>query len=190
VENKDDIILERLKMGDDRSLKDLFDIYYTPLFLVSRQYLFDEFAADTVVCDLFYRLWESRKFLKIEISLKSYLFSSVRNLSLNYLRDNYIDKQISINELDMSSPLLFTSDEYPLGKLIEKELTEKIYEEINTLPPETKQVFILSRFEGLKNPEIAEKLGISINTVKYHMKKALSILREKLKDFLAGWLFF
>jgi len=86
--------------------------------------------------------------------------------------------------MDMTSPLLFLSDEYPLGRLMEKELMAKVQEEIERLPKETRQVFILSRLEELKHDEIAARLGISVNTVKYHIKQALSILRDRLKDYL------
>ena len=107
----------------------------------------------------------------------------VRNFSLNYLQKNYVEKEVSLNGLDITSPLLFLSDEYPLGRLLEKEMSEKLHEEINRLPKETRQVFILSRLEELKHEEIAERLGISVNTVKYHIKQALSILRDRLKDY-------
>jgi len=184
VKEQDEKILNGLRNSSEKALKALFDTYYNPLFYIARQYLYDDFAAETIVSDLFCRLWEERNSIKIQTSLQSYLFKSVRNLSLNYIRDNYKYNKLSINDLDITSPLLFTSDEYPLGKLLEKELSEKVYKEIQALPSETRQVFVLSRLKGRKNTEIATELGISINTVKYHMKRALTILRERLKDFL------
>lgn len=172
---------EGLKEGSDEAYRALFDIYYHRLFCIARQYLHDEFIADTVVGDLFFHIWETRKKLDIQISLNAYLIRSIRNYSLNYLQKNYVEKEIGFNSI---SPLLFQTEEYPLGILLEKELTEIIYAEIDKLPPETRQVFILSRMEELKHAEIAEKLQISVNTVKYHIKQALSVLRERLKDYL------
>nr|WP_293651608.1 RNA polymerase sigma-70 factor [uncultured Parabacteroides sp.] len=150
---------------------------------MSRQYLQDDFLAETIVSDVFFHLWETRKTLDIQISLNAYLIRMVRNFSLNYLQKNYVEKEVSLNGIDITSPLLFLSDEYPLGRLLEKEMTEKVHEEINRLPKETRQVFILSRLEELKHEEIANRLGISVNTVKYHIKQALSILRDRLKDY-------
>lgn len=133
---------------------------------------------------MFFHLWENRKTIDIQISLNAYLIRMVRNFSLNYLQKNYVGREVSLNDMDMTSPLLFLSDEYPLGRLMEKELMAKVQEEIERLPKETRQVFILSRLEELKHDEIAARLGISVNTVKYHIKQALSILRDRLKDYL------
>lgn len=173
-----------MREGDEKAFRMLYDIYYHRLFCIARQYLHDEFIAETIVSDVFYSLWENRNELDIRISLNAYLIRTVRNFSLNYLQKNYVEREVSLNNLEITSPLLFLSDEYPLGHLMEKELTERIYREIDSLPKETRQVFILSRLEELKHDEVAKRLGISVNTVKYHIKQALVILRDRLKDCL------
>ena len=183
VEYYEKQIIRGVKEGDENAFRSLYDNYYHRLFCISRQYLQDDFLAETIVSDVFFHLWETRKTLDIQISLNAYLIRMVRNFSLNYLPKNYVEKEVSLNGLDITSPLLFLSDEYPLGRLLEKEMSEKLHEEINRLPKETRQVFILSRLEELKHEEIAERLGISVNTVKYHIKQALSILRDRLKDY-------
>ena len=71
-----------------------------------------------------------------------------------------------------------------MGRLLEKELEEKIIRAVESIPPESRQVFRKSRFERKKNDEIAQELGISVNTVKYHIKRALAILREHLGEYL------
>lgn len=154
------------------------------MFCISRQYLQDAFLAETIVSDVFFHLWENRKTIDIQVSLNAYLIRMVRNFSLNYLQKNYVEREVRLNDMDITSPLLFLSDEYPLGRLMEKELMDKVQEEIERLPKETRQVFILSRLEELKHDVIAARLGISVNTVKYHIKQALSILRDRLKDYL------
>lgn len=184
MEYYEEQIIEGVKEGDDSAFRHLYDIYYHRLFCIARQYLQDEFLAETIVSDVFFHLWETRKTLDIRISLNAYLIRMVRNFSLNYLQKNYVEKEVSLNGIDLSSPLLFLSEDYPLGRLMEKELIEKVHEEINRLPKETRQVFILSRLEELKHEEIATQLGVSINTVKYHIKQALSILRARLKDYI------
>lgn len=184
MEYYEEQIIEGVKEGDDSAFRHLYDIYYHRLFCIARQYLQDEFLAETIVSDVFFHLWETRKTLDIRISLNAYLIRMVRNFSLNYLQKNYVEKEVSLNGIDLSSPLLFLSEDYPLGRLMEKELIEKVHEEINRLPKETRQVFILSRLEELKHEEIATQLRVSINTVKYHIKQALSILRARLKDYI------
>lgn len=184
MEYYEEHIIKGVKEGDDSAFRHLYDIYYHRLFCIARQYLRDEFLAETIVSDVFFHLWETRKTLDIRISLNAYLIRMVRNFSLNYLQKNYVEKEVSLNGIDLSSPLLFLSEDYPLGRLMEKELIDKVHEEINRLPKETRQVFILSRLEELKHEEIATQLGISVNTVKYHIKQALSILRARLKDYI------
>lgn len=184
MEYYEEQIVEGVKAGKDKAFRELYDVYYRRLFCIARQYLQDEFIAETIVSDVFFHLWENRKSLLIQTSLNAYLIRSVRNYSINYLQKNYVEKEVSLNNIDITSPLLFLSDDYPLGRLMEKELAQKIHKEINALPEETRRVFILSQIEELKHEEIATKLNISVNTVKYHIKQALSILRERLKDCL------
>jgi len=181
LKHSEEYLLDELKRGSESAFREIFDTYYHSLFCIARQYLNDDFTADTVVGDLFYHIWETRKTLQIQVSLNAYLIRSIRNYSINYLRKNYVERE---TDLQAASPLLFITDEYPLGTLLEKELTEKIQEEIRKLPLETRRVFVLSRMKDLTNNQVAEQLGISVNTVKYHIKQALSILRIRLKDYL------
>lgn len=186
MKNKEHYLLEGVKSGSDEAFRMLFDMYYDRLFCVARQYLHDDFIADTIVSDLFFHLWEIRKTLDIQTSLNAYLIRSVRNYALNYLQKNYVEKETSLENV---SSLFVESDEYPLGILLEKELIDVVHQEIDKLPPETKQVLILCRIEELKHAEVAEKLHISVNTVKYHIKQALTILRENLKGYFTVLLF-
>lgn len=141
MEYYEEQIVEGVKAGKDKAFRELYDVYYRRLFCIARQYLQDEFIAETIVSDVFFHLWESRKSLLIQTSLNAYLIRSVRNYSINYLQKNYVEKEVSLNNIDITSPLLFLSDDYPLGRLMEKELAQKIHEEINALPEETRRVF-------------------------------------------------
>lgn len=186
VRYTDEDLLEGMKKGSDEAFRALFDIYYYRMFCVARQYLQDDFIAETVVGDLFFHLWETRKSIEIKSSLNAYLIRSTRNFSLNYLHKNYVEREVG---LDAITSHLHQAEEYPLGILLEKELSEVLQKEIDKLPAETRQVFILSRIEEMKHNEIAEQLGISVNTVKYHIKQALSLLRGNLKHYLTILLF-
>lgn len=179
-------LVEGLKRGENKAFRTLFDTCYYPLFCVASQYVHDEFTADTIVGDLFFRIWEQRETLQIETSLQAYLVQAVRNCCLNYLRQTFLEKEISLDKYRESPEAvlqgLFLSDDYPLGRLIEKEFDGRLREAVSLLPPETQKVFRLSRDSGLTYPEIARRTGISVNTVKYHIKQALALLRERLKD--------
>lgn len=181
-------IIDGIKEGKNSAFRYLYDIYYQRLFCIARQYVQDEFVAETLVSDVFFHLWETRDKLDIRISLNAYLIRAVRNYSINYLQKNYVQKEVNLYEQDALSPLLFLSDEYPLGRLLEKEMREELYAAIDSLPAETRRVFILNRLEGVKQEEIAQQLNISIHTVKYHNKQALAMLRERMKDYLISLL--
>lgn len=120
-------------------------------------------------------------------SLKSYLIKSVKNRCINYLQQEYVQRETSINlyeDKTIIEELFFIEKKHPLENLLEQELIEKIHSIINELPKECKQVFTMSRFDNMKYEEIAEKIDISVNTVKYHMKNALLKLRVELKDYM------
>lgn len=189
VEENEQQWIESLRAGDERVFRTLYAVYYHRLFCIARQYVHDAFIAETIVSDLFLHLWECRPRLDIHTSLNAYLIRMVRNFSLNYLQKNYVEREVNLEGVEKVSPLLFLSADYPLGQLLEKELAEKLRKAIDGLPAETRRVFVLSRLEELKQEEVAKRLEISVNTVKYHMKQALGALRIALKDYLITLLF-
>lgn len=166
------------KDRDDFEL--LFRTYYSTLCAFANKYLKDSDASEEIVQEIFVKLWNNRDELSIKSSLKSYLYTSVRNSSLNMIkhieiRENY--KEHNQTEID--------HQERMLGDAIEvTELEEKIRKSIDELPPERRKVFIMSRYEGKKYREIADELGISVKTVENQMGKAMAFLRLRLKEYL------
>ncbi len=162
---------------DEKFLEHLFREYFASLMAFSVKILGDEDEARDVVQKVFISLWERRQSLDLDSSMKSYLFKSVHNRSLNVIRDR---KKFS------DAPLPELEDSVDVGTRLEAlELEERIGELIKDLPEKTREVFELSRMEGLKYGEIAEKLGISVKTVENQMSRALRILREKLAPYLS-----
>lgn len=161
---------------EGRNFEQLFRDFFPPLMAFARKILGDEEDAREIVHQVFINLWEKRNELDLSSSLKSYLFTSVHHRSLNVIRDR---KKFSSEEVPE------VAGEWDVSAQIEAmELEGKIREAIDTLPEKCREIFELSRFEGLKYGEIAGQLGISVKTVENQMSKALKILREQLGKYL------
>lgn len=118
-------IIESLKSGEEQAFRYIYDKYYGYLCAIAKGYLSDNDAAETVVGDVIYNIWEIRKNLNIHTSLRSYLIRSVKNRSINYLQQEYIAKEISINSLQDYTEIesfYFIEEEHPLEKMLETEL--------------------------------------------------------------------
>ncbi len=162
---------------DQREFEELFRNYFAPLMAFSRRILGDEEDAREVVHQVFINLWEKRSKLDLSTSLKSYLFTSVNNRSLNVIRDR---RKFSSEEVPERA------GEWDVSAQMEAmELEEKIRAAIDTLPERCREIFELNRFEGLKYSEIATQLDISVKTVENQMTKALKLLREQLGKYLS-----
>jgi RNA polymerase sigma-70 factor (ECF subfamily) len=183
----EDFIIDQLKEGNDSAYRYLFDRYYARLCRVANLYVNDTATAENIVGDLIFYLWESRASLDIHTSLRAYLFASVRNRCLNHLRCVNAFREVHMAEPadKMLIDNLSSTDSSPLGSIIEKELDANISAAIESLPDECRTVFSLSRYELLTYEEIAARLNISVNTVRYHIKNALSTLRVRLQEYLS-----
>lgn len=176
--NQDKELFLKLKDGDEQAFKVLFEKYYSSMCLFARQYLKDHELAEESVQDMFVRIWERRQALNIETSVKHYLFRSVRNHCLNQIQHEKIKLQYASKVLDAASHEIDPEQYY-----IEVDLLKRIETSINSLPPKRKEIFRLSREQGLKYKEIAEKLNISVKTVEAQMGLALKYLRDELKEY-------
>lgn len=169
--------INRMEELNHKSFEELFRSFFPSLMAFAKKILVDEDDAREVVHQVFISIWEKRQEMDLSVSLKSYLFTSVHNRSLNVIRDR---KKFS------SAEVPDVAGEWDVSSVIETmELEDKIMEVVSTLPEKCREVFELSRFDGLKYSEIAEHLQISVKTVENQMSKALKILREKLAKYLS-----
>jgi len=178
-------LFERIKKGDEKAFEILFHKYYRYLCLYSAKIINEDSAAEEIVQDFFVKIWEKREQLNIETSLKNYLFRSVKNLCINYIQHNKTKIRHAKHVLSEVENNFSDDDNYP-----EIDLSVKIEESINSLPEKRKEIFRLSRQEGLKYHEIAQKLNISIKTVETQMSLAIKTLRDKLKNYSSFFAFF
>ncbi|MBY5956774.1 RNA polymerase sigma-70 factor [Membranicola marinus] len=163
-------LLKNLSRRKESSLKELYNRYWETLYLQAWRILQDEKASEDVVQEVFIDLWEKRKFGDIE-NLSAYLYQSVKYKTLMMLRKNRITEK-HLEVIKEISPV-HTFDR----ALQVKELHEDITYHLQQLPPRCREVFYKSRFEHLKNDEIAEQLNISKRTVETHISHALRYLR-------------
>lgn len=180
-------IVQKLRKGDQDAYRYLYDHHYVVLCQFANELMGDSFLAETIVSDTIFHLWEIRESLDINISLRSYLMRAVRNRCYNYKSLVREKKEIRLSGIETDSlnfEEIAQTDEHPLGILLEQELEKEIIKSIDSLSDECKRVFRKSRFDYKKNEEIATELGISVNTVKYHIKTALSRLHQDLKKYL------
>lgn len=182
-------MLQRLRAGDERAFRFIYDQYYGLLCRFANQLLHDTAVAEEIVDDVVFNLWLHHEDIEITCSLRAYLLRSVRNRCLNELNSASRRKELSLSSLSNEDNMafldyLFADDSHPLGELIERELESELRKAIEALPAECRVVFKKSRIECKKYEEIASELGISVNTVKYHMKHALSILYKRFGQYL------
>ncbi len=180
------VLIERFIRGDETAFELLFRFYYPGLVTFTSQIILDKAEAEEIVQDFFFRMWKRRDRIKKTPSLKSYLFTSVKNRSINFLvTRNHEARKIEELKQIISNNLTYEQDIF-----VTSELQEKIKQAFEKLPPRTREIFILSRMNDLKNDEIAEKLDISKRTVELQISNALKILRQELKEYTGLLLFF
>lgn len=158
------------------NFSDLYLTYYSKLVRFAKEFVEHEEDAENITQDVFTDLWEKRDFIIHIENMNAYLFRLVRNRCLDYLRHKVFEQRY------MESLQLSCEED-----AVEDHDTEiLIRAAINSLPKRCRDIFLLSRVEGLKYREISEHLGISVNTVECQMGIALKKLRMKLDTCLAA----
>ena len=142
------------------------------------KYLKDSTLAEEIVNDVFLKIWEDGESIKIESSLKSYIYKAIINRSINAL--NKIKREPA-PETDLTN---IPEHGYEMRQIEENELAVKLYAAIDQLPDQCRKVFEMSRFEEMKQQDIADKLGISIKTVKNHITIALKQLSKEMLNYM------
>lgn len=165
-----------------KDIDEAFRCYYKPLCLYAMHYLHDMYLVEDVVQDCFVELWERMNDEKIVSSVKAYLYTMVRNRCLDILKkDNQIDCNVSPSDLAG----IIQDEEAKERSLIEA----RLWTVIDSLPEKCREVFLLSKRDGLKYKEIADKLNISTKTAENQVAKAMKVLKErtiKIYNFFFG----
>lgn len=187
-------LLEKIVQKDKDAFESIYKAYFRKLYTLSFRYVRDEAIAEELTNDVFMMLWENAGKLAINKSLGAYLSRSVINLSLTRLKKNQrlLDRNNDyIKDLDLTDD----KDQADLATLYESKLL-MIESILESLPPQCRKIVLMSKYDKMKQQEIADQLGISIKTVKNHLTIAYDKIRVELAKqrtyllLLIGFLFF
>ncbi|TAH20420.1 MAG: RNA polymerase sigma-70 factor [Cytophagales bacterium] len=183
----DEVFIRKvIEANAEKGYELLFKRYYRPLCSHAVRFLYSKELAEDIVSEIFCTFWQKKTYLQIQTSYRAYLFTSVRHQAYAYLQSEFGRLQ----NTDIEQVKAATTLPNPQQILQYNELYLKMEEVIRAISPQSQKVFMMSRFEGKKNPIIAEELQISVKTVEGHITKALSILRKTLQDgFISIFLF-
>ncbi|MFT6065239.1 MAG: RNA polymerase sigma-70 factor (ECF subfamily) [Paraglaciecola sp.] len=182
---KNDIdLIKSLKKGDEFGYTHLVKTYHHKLCVYAVSLTNNDDSAEDIVQNVFMSIWRNRGKLKEEFVLKSYLYKSVYNEFIDQYRKQKTVVTLEKKYIDALTYIVEEEDEKSLERLM-----KIVKKEIENLPPKCKQIFLLSKEEGLTNIEIAEHLNVSIKSVEAHITKAFKILRSTLSHKVEGVLF-
>lgn len=173
------ILFFKIVTNEDKgAFKTLFYQFFTPLCVFAHRYVDDWETCQDIVQDVFARVWDKRRSIRIETSPRNFLVTCVRNNCIDYLRRE------DLQSLWISSELKKNSDDTPGDIYSVVELRELLEKALAKLPENVRTTFEKNRFDKKKYSEIADEMHISVKTVESHISKALKLLREELKDYL------
>lgn len=175
----DEELMQEIKADNMFAFDVLYKKYSKRLYKFGYSILKSQEEAENLIQDVYLNLWENRYKVEKDSSTKSYLFTTAYNSAISILRKKVRESQF----IEYLKSLQEINEEPVNMELEYNELTNKLDEIIKELPQRQKEVYLLHKVEGLKYTEIAERLHISVNTIKNHMSHALKTVREKLKNY-------
>lgn len=164
------LIFEEISKKNEKVFKNFFDKHYKELVVYANGYLFDKDSSEDIVQEVFIYIWEHAEKLKIETSIKGYMYAMVRNKCFNFLKSIKITDSFELLEFNIN---LITEDIFNTTSEEDKKIVyHQVLKIVDTLPKKMQQIVKLKFFHNYKYSEIANELGISINTVKTQLKRA------------------
>lgn len=177
-------------MAGDRagsSFNEIYNSFYRKAFLFAKSYVHDDWVAEDIASDALIKLWEKMKEEDIPY-VRPFLLAILKNKSLDYLKHEEIKRNVHIDLTDWHVQELnlriSTLEACNPDTIFSEEIKQIIKTSLDTVPEQTRKIFMMSRFQNKSNREIAESMGISVKGVDYHISKVLKILRVSLKDYL------
>jgi RNA polymerase sigma-70 factor, ECF subfamily len=178
LRDEDKILVVRVKNDDQMAFQQLFEKYAERIYYFSMRYIKNKEEAEEIAQEVFVRVWLRRHDLKEELSFCSYIFMIAKNALIDTIRRK--QKETIFQDNIKPNTELYSSSSN--DSMEYKELSTLIDKSISELPLKRKQIYQLSRDEGLTYKQIAEKLNISIKTVETHMRLALQQLKKSVNE--------
>jgi RNA polymerase sigma-70 factor, ECF subfamily len=182
-----------LKSGNLKAFESVFDSLSVRLERFAFEYVANKEDASDIVQSVFMTLWERKESLTDDTRIFNYLITLTKNQCLNYIKHTKAQRNYQQSKESLDRELMlnyYALERFDENKLIFEELSATIEKAIDSLPGQCREIFMMSRFEGLKYQEIADKLNISVKTVEKKMSISLSIMRSVLKDYYSLLFFF
>jgi RNA polymerase sigma-70 factor (ECF subfamily) len=171
--------VEKMRQGDAEAFKQLFHAYCQPLITFAQRFVHDTQISENIVQEVFLRIWSARERLEPTSSIKSYLYTAVRNEALKHLRHMAVQRRSS-ERVRQTAPETTT----PEDELVKGEIVAAVQQAVSQLPEKCRIIFSMNRYDCLTYREIAEIQSISIKTVEAQMSRALKLLRKRLAHLL------
>jgi RNA polymerase sigma-70 factor (ECF subfamily) len=177
-DNIDIKLLAGFRDGDMEAFRKIYETFCDPLYRFANSYLKDEFESEEIVQDVFLKVWEKRADVDVQKSFKSYLYRITVNKVFNELKHRVVrqkyEQQAMRNEQH--------TEETPESSIQYDELNSQLEQLLNELPAQQRTIFMMSRWKGLSNAEIAEQLNLSIRTVENQIYRATRFIKLHLND--------
>ncbi|MGE4587463.1 MAG: RNA polymerase sigma-70 factor [Mangrovibacterium sp.] len=176
---------QRFRSGDQLAFEQIFKAHYNRIVGFCKQFIGDHDKSQSLAQEAFINLWINRAKIERMNGIRSFLYTYAKSGCLNYIRHNmvvqkYTDRYLHDKENQINREVLESFDFYSFEFV---ELETLIRHVVEKLPDRCRQTFILSRFEGKSNKEIALVLGISVKTVEAALTRSFKILKNKLSDY-------
>ncbi len=178
-----DKIIKHIHRGERKAFRQIFDHFFNALAAFGYKYVNNIEIAEDLVQESLISFWEKRLDFENIPTVKSFLYTTVRNKALNYIKHEQVKKKH-----EPSLQYAMESEQYFSAHVIEEEVFNSLHTQINELPKAAKEIMLLA-LNGLKNSEIAEELNISINTVKTQKKIGYSKIKDKLSPMMRMLIF-
>jgi RNA polymerase sigma-70 factor (family 1) len=166
----------QFNQGSKAAFEKVYALYYKPLHYFIHKIVEDQTEAEDIAVDTLYKIWQHREVLDAHYKIRSFLYTTAKNASINYLKS---DKRVTSNKKAYADYLEYDAHEIPLMQM-RTDIIATIYNEIENLPGICKQVFKMKHIDKLPYEEIAQRLSIKPNTVASHHRRAVTLLRDML----------